>query len=230
MASILDSAKLVFTDSAAFGKLFVMSLCPYVVYKFIKGVFVLPVNYAILIIVVLSLVYLGFLVQILNNSIEEKPYIISSLNPFIQLWVGFKTVISCSTPILLSIFLVFWVLKASGLEGQEYNAALIILGSIGTSFSLTSLIFFGKRLRIIDGVNFIKIIKNFHEIIVYIALGLLMLIAYNLVTGLPLGAFVYMFFGERSNIYQLTICFIITFNLAIYFQNLSHAYFEQIRD
>ncbi len=229
MPSILDSAKLVFTDSNAPAKILVHSLTPFIIYNITNGTFSFSESLNLPIIATLSIIYLGYMFQTLNNSMQEKNYILSGLNPFLSFWVGIKSIISCGI-FVVPIYYVYR-LVSDNLDMTQIGSWIlgIIALLVAGSFLFCSIIFFGKRCNIFDGWNLIKILKNFHEIIVYLALSLILLIIYDLVTAVPFGGLIYGLFGF-GRLFEYAISVIITSNLLIYFQNLSHAYFEQVKE
>lgn len=229
MPSIIDSAKLVFTDSNAPTKIMIQSLTPFIIYNIYKGnlSFSQLLNFPIAII--LSIIYLGYLFRTLTNSLQEKNYILSSLNPFKSFWVGLKGIISCGI-FTIPIFLIQkYFIPLLDFDAPGSIVLAIIAYLLTGSFLFTSMIFYSKDCKVLGGLNFIKILKNFHEVIVYLALSLVMLALSNLITALPFGGLIYMLFGY-GRLFEYAISIIITSNLLIYFQNLSHAYFEQINN
>lgn len=232
MSSILDSAKLVFTDNNALTKIAVLSLIPFVVYNIVSKTFVISAidSVNMQIIGVLGLIYYGYMLKTLNNSILEKNYVLSGLNPFSAFWAGLKGLVPTfifSVPIYIVYVKIFPLL-------QDYSGlSSIILKTIAciipASFLFMSIILYAKNMNPFSGLNIIKIAKNFHEIIVYLAFSIVLLALFNIVTMLPVGAIIYGLFGE-GRIFEYAISIILTSNLLLYFQNLSHAYFEQVKE
>ncbi len=232
MASIIDSAKLVFTDDNAITKIAILSVIPFTIYNLLNENFKLSSLYDLNtpLIAILGITYYGYLTQTLNNSLKEKTYILSSLNPFISFWYGLKGIIS-SFIFLYPIYFVYEQITPLTSDFPQTSAIILmaIAYIIATSFLLMSIILYGKEFKITSGLNLMKIAKNFHEIIVYIALSVVLLALFNIITALPFGGIIYGLFGE-GRIFEYTASIILTNNLLLFFQSLSHAYFQQVKE
>jgi len=232
MASIIDSARLVFTDNNAPVKIAALSLIPFLIYNLINETFKISNIYDLNtpVMIILGLIYYGYLLQTLNNSIQEKNYTLSKFNPFPSFWAGLKGIIPTAV-FICPIYFVYQRLLPmfSELEQTSYIVLSVIFYLIPASFLFMSIILYGKKLNPFAGLNIIKIAKNFHEIIVYLALSVVLLALANLVTALPVGAVVYGLFGNGV-LFAYCISVIVTCNLLLFFQNLSHAYFEVVNE
>lgn len=230
MASIIDSIKLILSDNNALFKINVFSLAPFLAHILYNYDSTPQTNSTIMILlIILFTSYLGTMLQTLNNAIEEKTYILPDLNIFKSFYIGLKGIISCGV-YTIPIFL-FHNYATTTLDLSLYN--MKILATLGylifSSFLVTSIIFYSKKFKILEGLNPIKIIKNFHEVIVYLVIYAITAILLNLALSLPIGGLIYGLFGFTP-LFDYTICIIITLNFLVLFQNLSQTYYEQIKD
>lgn len=233
MSSILDSAKLVFTDSNAFLKLGVMTLFPYYIYNVLVAneswmhIGMLQ-SYQFYLLILCVIIFTGYLVSILHASLQEENYILPPLNIFKYIWVGVKTLVACAIPCVASVLGAVKLIEI--IPDTVFKGLLSFLIYVfAFAIAFCSIIFFSLDLHISEGINVVKIAKNFYEIPVYVVLSIFVLLLFNLITGLVLILTIYYIFGD-CKLLDFTACFIFTFNLSIYFQNLSHVYFEQMKN
>lgn len=240
MANVLDSARLVLTDNNAFTKIAILGLIVFGVDELLFIGNTKTINFANIIFVIpLLLVYIGYLFRTLGRSMADRPSVLPSLNAISSLIVGTKGLISTGIfviPIyymhtLLSEKVIFPPVENFQTLVQFCGCGIIdLIGySLAASFFFTSVIFFSKKYNVKEGLNIVNILKNFHEIWVYLIFTILMLAILNIITSLLILLAIYSIFGD-GKIYTYATYAIITINTLVIFQNLSQAYYEQIND
>ncbi len=229
MASLIESFKLISTDSNVLTKIGIFSLIPFTVHTLISDKILLFKGSGALFVIILSLIYFGILLQTLSNSIQEKAELLPNYNVFKLFVVGVKGFISTGPVIFLSFLAHKKILLALNTTLLLSKIILTVVYLFLISFVISSIIFYSKNLKIYDGLNIKKILKNFHEVIPYIAITALVGILINLIIALPVGFMIYGLF-HLGKILNYVICVIITVNLLGLFQNFSQLYFEQFKD
>ena len=242
MASLIDSARLVLTDENALIKISVWSVIMFFLNaaQFLSifgdmktlGVIGLIVSLPIFV------MYWGFLLQTTSLSLAECTTILPKLNPISLFKTGIKGVLSCTIFVLPVEFigdlarekLPFPYIQDFGSAVQFilYCFLYIVIYSFASSFFYTSVILFAKRQRILDGLNLVKILTNFHEIIVYLIFTILGLILLNAIISLPILFAIYGLFGI-GKIFIFAACMLGVIQMIMLFQNLAQISYEAIK-
>lgn len=240
MTSYIDSTKLILGDSNAMLKISTLSLIPFAIYNILEKQTDVS---NILVSIVLGLIFYGYLIKTLNTSLDENTNILPPINAFTSLWTGIRGVFS-SGIFLLPIILTYNKMNEmisfplqlddssrlnTGIVYFVIIALLIAIYSTVSSFLFCSIIFYSKNCKILEGLNLRKILKNCHELIVYIAFSVIIIPILNLPTSLPVCAGVYWLFGN-GQLLEYALSFFLTLNLLSLFQNLSQVYYEQIKE
>jgi hypothetical protein len=229
MASLIESYKLISTDSNFFAKIGIFSLIPFAIYTLIDEKILSFKGSDTLLLIMLATIYLGILFQTLSNSIQEKAELLPNYNIFKSFVVGLKGLISTGPFIILTLLIYkkfFLILDTTLIQSK---IILVIVSLILMGLLISSIIFYSKNLKIYDGLNIKKILKNFHEVIPYLAITIIVCALVNLIISLPIGFMIYGLF-HVGKILNFAISTIITTNLLCLFQNFSQLYFEQFKD
>ena len=227
MGTILESAKLIFTEKNVSFKIAVLSFLLLTIYNIHNKYFTISKDIDLILIAVLGLIYIGYLFQTLNNSLEEKSYILSKINISAAFIVGLKGTLSCGIFIVPLYYLNKWF-EATLPPNVLSSIILMIIGYLlAGSFLVTSIIYYGKNLKILSGLNIIKILKSFHEIVVYLTFLTISLIIANGIISVPIYFISTNLFGF-GQLHTFIMAMIITYNCLICAHNLSLAYFDQI--
>jgi hypothetical protein len=212
MASMIDSCREVFNDKLSFLKIIVLSVPVYFCYQLYmnaKG------NYAgFFVLAVITLFFLlGFLIKIINNIINEREYILPSLNPFKLIFSTIKALIGIGPSVLITISLSNYVCSIINIIPWLDITLKTLIWIITAAVIITSLLMFTVKERIIDAYNIKLLFEKAGELIVVLLVFAIILVLINLPTMFIAYVLMFLFgFGPILNIF-LSMAFI--FNIAI---------------
>ena len=228
MSSVIDSMKLVFGDMNSVVKIPVAGGILYAGYRAYLGDFGKAYDINLIIPVVAGLILLGYLLQVLNNSLQEKDYVLPNMNPFPAVWYALKMPFSCLWSIVPVWFFHNWYMSVFDVN----STGLYILGAFGYILSsclvCSSLVFFAKDFHILQGYNLLQVIKNIPDTIIFELVTVISLVIMNIIIAVPILGFVYWLFGF-GKLFDYACCVVIISNLMLIFQSLSQTYFERVK-
>lgn len=211
MASMLDSFKETYFDKFAFFKLLVFAIPLYWFWdQYLKGTaaFSSVLNY----IYITAFFLFGFFIQVTNSVLNEKDWVMPTLNPFKLAFSSLKGIVA----ILPSAFVCIWAANyITGLINVVPwfdNTFKTIIWLIASAIILTSFLMFVKNENILDAFNLSTLGKKSGDFILGIIFYALQLVLMNIPTYGFVGYAINILFGVGPLLYFF-IAYAIVFNL-----------------
>lgn len=226
MASIVDSFREVFTDRLSFLKIIVLSIPVYLSYQLymqskqdFTGFFWLAG---------ITLFFLfGVLVEVTNNVVNERDYIIPSLNPFKLIFAALKGLLAIGLLTLISCLLANYVCSFINIIPWLDITLKFIIWLIAASLIITSFMMFSTKKRVLDAYNFKILSQKSGDLIVTIIFFIIQLIIINLPTSAFIGYVLHILFGPGP-IFDFYLAIVLVFNIAVTGHYIGQVHYELI--
>lgn len=226
MASIIDSFKEVFSDRFSFFKLVVFTLPVYYSYQaFLQSKQDFTLFFEILGVTLFFL--LGFLIETTGNLINERTYVLPSLNPLKIAFTAIKGIVALGPVCYVLYLAVNYIFTLIPVIPWVDIAIKYIIGLLAVAIILISFVMFAARENILDTFNVKIIFKKAGDLIVLIYFFMIQLIVINLLIGGFIGYALSLLFGPGF-ILDFFIMYLIVFNLAVAAHYLGQINFEVI--
>lgn len=225
MASIVDSFREVFTERLSFLKLVILAIPVYYSYQvFLQS----KDDYTLFLIIVgITLFFLfGVLVKITNNVVNERGFILPSLNPLKIVFSAFKCLIAISLLSIITCLIANYVCSLINIVPWLDITLKSIIWLIAASIITTSFLMFSTKERILDAYNLKIIFQKSGDIILTIIFFIIQLIIINLPTSAFVGYTLFILFGYGSFIFVFFLALVLVFNIAVVGHYMAQVHYE----
>ena len=226
MASIVDSFREVFSDNFSFFKLAIFTAPAYYNYilytQAMKNNDFGGFNFMLWINVLL---FLGFLVKITGNVINERDRILPSLNPFSILLSSLKGILAIGIYAWISIAIANYLCSLINIVQWVDIALQSIIWLVVVSIILAAFLMFSRHERILDAYNLKMLSDKAGDLIVVVLFFLLQLAVINIPTIGFLGYTLLILFGFGP-IFDVFVAYAIVFNIAVLGHYMGQVHYE----
>lgn len=227
MASLVDSIKNVVGDSHPYFKISFLSFIIFLIIRLNSYEFITS-GIRIFLILLLSVYVIGYLVQTIFNTLNEKNVILPNfLSVHTIIWAGIKSVIALLPVGVFGYALVMYVKTLLIFEPYINNIILTLISVFVIGLLALFTLIFGKSMKVSDAYNFKKILEHSGDFIVYSYLLALTSALFLTVIFVPIGFAVNILFG-MGLVFEYYIIFAAVFVLACVIQYYCQMYFEFI--
>lgn len=225
MASIIDSFKGVFSDRFSLLKLIVITIPVYyscILYTSAKGDY--SGFYWIAGITLFLL--LGFLIELINNVINDQMTVLPSLNPIKLVFAAVKGLIAIVPVVLISCWLANYLCSFIHIPWEWVDTTLrAIIWLVFSSVIITSILMFSVKERILDAYRFGILLTKAGDLVLVIVFFAIQIILINLPTTGFIWYLLNVLFGAGP-VVDFFIVFAIVFNVAVTGHYLAQAHYD----
>lgn len=224
MASVIDSFKETFGDKMSFLKLLVFTVPIFISYTMAtnpKGDYGL----ATLLFIVTVFLFLGFLIKVTGNAINERDSLLPSLNPIKLAITATKAIIAIGPVAFISYILANYACSVINFAQWLDVILETLVWLIVASVVLTSFLMFAPKERIKDAYKMNLLVQKAGDLIVMLIVMVLQFLVINLPTTGFLAYTLFILFGF-GDIFNFFLSFALIFNLAAMGQYLAQVHYE----
>lgn len=227
MASIIDSFKGVFSDKFSLIKFIILTIPVYYscsLYTNAKG------DYSGFYLFAGTTLFflLGFLIELINNVINDRMTVLPSLNPIKLAFASAKGLIAIGPVVFISIWLANYLCSFIHLPLVWIDITLrVIIWLIFSSAILTSILMFSARENILDAFRFGLLLSKAGDLVLVIVFFAIQIILINIPTTVFIGYLLTVLFGS-SPVLDFFVVLAVVFNIAVTGHYLAQAHYDLV--
>lgn len=226
MSSIIDAFREVFGDRLAILKLTALTIPTYYSYILYVESQQRANNFMVIAVLTFLLVF-GTMVEVTSNIINERTYVLPSLNPFKLVFSALKALIAMVPMVIIPYFIANFLCSMINIIPWLDVTLKSLIWLVVASVAVAGFLMYCVNEKIPEAYNFKVIYYKAGDLIVVLIFFILQFVLMNIPTTILIAYIIYVLFGYCP-IFDFFVTFAIVFNILVTGHYLGQVHYETI--